>query len=162
MEVSNKKLLDMSVNIERETQAFYNELANHISDIIINKYLLLMTKGGAYHEKQFEGFLKEKGRLKYGWENSAALRKFIDKHLKEGLFPPLAEVLKNLSKFEGILKALTISKKCEELTVKFYGTLKKNCKDFETKTLLTTLEAKRKSHCDYIQAAINHWEKYSI
>ncbi len=161
MEVSNKELLDISVNIERETQAFYKELASHISDRIINNYLLLMAKDEARHEKQFESILGEKGSLEYGWENSAALRELIDKHLKPGLFPPLVGVLKNLSKFEGIQKALTISKKCEELTVKFYGTLRKYCNDFETKTLLSTLEAEEKSHCDFIQVAINHWEKQS-
>ena len=162
MEVSNKKLLDISVNLERGAQAFYNELASHISNVITKNYLLLMAKDGAHHEKQFESILEEKGCLKYGWENSAALLELIDKHLKQGPFPPLVGVLENLSKFEGILKALTISKKCEELTINFYGILKKNCKDLETRALLSTLEARRKSHCDFIQAAINHWEKHSI
>lgn len=162
MEIRNKKLLEISVNIERDTQEFYNELASHISDIITKKHLLLMAKDKAQHENQFQSFLEEKGCLKYGWENSVALRELIDKHLKQGLFPSLEGVMKNLSKFEGILKALTISKKCEELTVKFYGTLKKNCKDFETKTLLSNLEAKGKSHYDYLQTAINHLEKHSI
>ena len=162
MEVRNKKLLDISVNLERGSQEFYNELASHISNIITKKHLLLMARDGAHHEQQFESILEEKGCLNYGWENSPALLELIDKHLKQGPFPPLVGVLKNLSKFEGILKALTISKKCEELTIKFYGTLKKNCKDLETRALLSTLEAKRKSHCDFIQTAINHWEKHSI
>ncbi len=161
MKVSNKELLDISVNIERQAQAFYKELANHISDPFIKNYLLLMAKDEAHHEKQFEIILGEKGDQKYGWENSSALRELIDKHLRPGLYPSLVGELENLSKFEGIQKALTSSKKCEELAVKFYGTLRKNCEDFETKTLLSTLEAEEKSHCDFIQAAIDHWEKQS-
>ncbi len=159
MKVSNKELLDFSVIIERETQAFYEELANHIADPFIKNYLLLMAKDEAHHEKQFESILGEKGGQKYGWENSSVLRELIEKHLKSGLYPPLEGILKNLSKFEGVHKALTISQKCEELAVKFYGTLRKNCEDFETKALLITLESEEKSHCDYIQAAINYWKK---
>ena len=161
MKVSNKELLEISTNIEREAQAFYEELASHIPDLFVKNYLLLMAKDEAHHEKQFESMLEEKGGQKNGWENSAALRELIDKHLKPGLFPPLEGVLKNLSRFEGIQKALAISQKCEELAVKFYGTLKENCEDFETKALLITLEAEEKSHCDYIQAAINYWKKQS-
>ncbi len=159
MKVSNKELLEISTNIEREAQAFYEELASHVSEPMISNYLLLMAKDEAHHEKQFESILEEKEGKKYGWENSSALRELIDKHLKPGLFPPLKGVLKNLSKFEGVQKALIVAQKGEELAVKFYGTLRKNCEDFETKTLLITLESEEKSHCDFIQVAINYWEK---
>ena len=161
MKVSNKELLDFSVIIERETQAFYEELANHISDPFVKSYLLLMAKDEAHHEKQFESILGEKGDQKYGWENSSALREFIDRNLKPGLFPPVEGILKNLSQFEGVQKALTIAQKNEELAVKFYGALRENCEDFETKSLLMTLEGEEKSHCDFIQTLINHWEKQS-
>ena len=159
MEVSNQELLEISVNIERETQAFYEELANHIADPFVKSYLLLMARDEAHHEKQFESILGEKGDQKYGWENSSVLRELIDKHLKPGLFPPVEGILKNLSQFEGVQKALTIAQKNEELAVKFYGALRENCEDFETMSLLITLEAEEKSHCDFIQAAINYWEK---
>lgn len=159
MKVSNKELLEISVNIERGGQAFYKELANHIADPFVKSYLLLMAKDEAHHEKQFESILGEKGDQKYGWENSSALRELIDKHLKPGLFPPVEGILKNLSQFEGVQKALTIAKKNEELAVKFYRALRENCEDFKTMSLLMTLEAEEKSHCDFIQAAINHWEK---
>lgn len=159
MKVSNKELLDFSVIIERGCQAFYKELANHIADPFVKSYLLLMARDEAHHEKQFEAILgKEEGK-KFGWENSSVLRELIDKHLKPGLFPPVEGILKNLSQFEGVQKALTIAQKNEELAVKFYGALRENCEDFETKTLLITLEAEEKSHCDFIQAAINYWEK---
>ena len=161
MKVSNKELLDISINIEREAQAFYEELANHTSDPFVKSYLLLMAKDEAHHEKQFENILGEKGGQKYGWENSFALRELIDKHLKPGLFPPLGGMLKNLSEFEGVQKALIISQKCEELAVKFYGALRENCEDFETKSLLMTLEGEEKSHCDFIQTLIKYWEKQS-
>ncbi len=140
MKVSNKELLDISINIEREAQAFYEELASYISEPMISNYLLLMAKDEAHHEKQFKSILEDKEGKKYGWEDSSALRELIDKHLKPGLFPPLGGMLKNLSEFEGVQKALTIAQKCEELAVKFYGTLRKNCEDFETKALLITLE----------------------
>ncbi len=161
MKVSNKELLEISVNIEREAQAFYKELANHIADPFVKSYLLLMAKDEAHHEKQFESILGEKGDQKYGWETSTVLRELIDKHLKPGLFPPLGGMLKNLSEFEGVQKALTIAQKNEELAVKFYGALRENCEDFETKAILMTLESEEKSHCDFIRAAINHWEKQS-
>ena len=159
MKVSNKELLDISVNIEREAQAFYEELASHISEPFITNYFLLMAKDEAHHEQEFEHILGEKGGQTYGWENSVALRELIDKHFKPGLYPPLEEMLNNLSKFEDIQKALAISQKCEELCVKFYRTLRENCEDFETKALLITLEAEEKSHCGYIQATINYWKK---
>jgi rubrerythrin len=159
MRVSNKELLDISVNTERAAQAFYEELASYISEPMISNYLILMAKDEAHHEKQFESILKEKEGKKYGWENSLALRELIDEHLKPGLFPPLGGVLGNLPRFKGIQKALAIAQKCEELAVKFYGTLRENCEDFETKAILIPLESDEKSHCDFIQAAINHWEK---
>ncbi len=161
MKVSNKELLDFSVIIERETQAFYEELANHISDPFVKSYLLLMARDEAHHEKQFEAILGKKEGKKFGWENSTALRELIDKHLKPGLFPPVEGILKNLSKFEGVHKALTIAQKNEELAVKFYGVLRENCEDFETKTLFMTLEAEEKHHCDFIQTLIKYWEKPS-
>ncbi len=159
MKVSNKELLDISVNIEREAQAFYKELANHISDPFAKSYLLLMAKDEAHHEKQFESILEEKEGKKYGWENSSALRELIDKHLKPGPFPPLGGVLENLPRFEGVHKALTISLRCEEIAVEFYGVLRKNCEDFETKALLIPLESEEKHHCDFIQTLIKHLEK---
>jgi rubrerythrin len=159
MRVSNKELLDISVNIEREAEAFYKELSSHISDPFVESYILLIAKDEAHHEKQFESVLGVKGGQKYGWENSVALRELIDKHLKPGLYPQLKGLFKNLSEFEGVQKALIISQKCEELAVKFYGTLRENCEDFETKTLLMTLESEEKSHCDFIQAVINHLEQ---
>jgi len=159
MKVSNKELLDVSVNTEREAQAFYEELASHISDPMIRNYLLLMAKDEAHHENQFASLLEGKEGQKYGWENSLALREIIDKHLKPGLFPSLGGILTNLSKFKGVQKALIIAQNCEELAVKFYGTLRENCEDVETKAILITLESEEKSHCDYIQTVINYWEK---
>jgi len=88
MKVSNKELLDISIKIEREAQAFYEELASYISEPMISNYLL--------YEKQFESILEEKEGKKYGWEDSSALRELIDKHLKPGFFPPLGGLLENL------------------------------------------------------------------
>ncbi len=161
MKVSNKELLDISIKIEREAQAFYEELASYISEPMISNYLLLMAKDEAHHEKQFESILEEKEGKKYGWENSSALRELIDKHLKPGLFPPLGGLLENLPRFEGVQKALTISLRCEEIAVEFYGVLRKNCEDFETKALLIPLESEEKHHCDFIQTLIKYWEKPS-
>ncbi len=159
MKVSNKELLDIIINIERKAQAFYEELANHVSEPMISNYLLLMAKDEAHHETQFEAILGKEECKKYGWEDSSALREFIDKNLKPGLFPPLEGVLENLSKFEGVRKALTISLKCEEIAVEFFRTLRDCCEDFETQTILIPLESEEKLHCDYIQVLIKYWEK---
>jgi len=73
----------------------------------------------------------------------------------------LGGLLENLSKFEGVHKALTIALRCEEVAVEFYRTLRKNCEDFETKALLIPLESEEKHHCDFIQTLIKHLEKPS-
>ena len=93
MKVSNKELLGISTNIEREAQAFYEELASYISEPMISNYLILMAKDEAHHEKQFESILEDKEGKKYGWEDSSALRELIDKHLKPGLFPPIGRAV---------------------------------------------------------------------
>ena len=161
IKISNKELLEISVNIEQEAQVFYKELANQVSDLMVKNYLLLMARDEAHHEKQFEILLGEKGDRKYGWEDSAALRELIDKRLKLGLFPKLEEIFEDLPGFEVIQKALNFALLCEELAVEFYGILRESCEDFEAKVLLITMESEEKSHRDYIQALIQYWEPKS-
>ena len=54
MQVSNKELLDISINMEQEAQEFYKDLASHISEPIVKNYLLLMAKDEAHHENQLQ------------------------------------------------------------------------------------------------------------
>jgi rubrerythrin len=124
---------------------------------VIKEYLLFISKEEVKHEKQFKKILEEKGIRKYGWENKPGLHKFIDKNFKQGLLPKLNEILENFPKGEDIKNALRFAKKCEEQSIEFYGILRTNCDDIETKTLLIDSECEGKAHLFYIQQLISNY-----
>ena len=157
MEIKNEELLNICVKIGEEGQAFYKELANHVSEPVIKEYLLIISKEEAKHEKIFKKILEEKESRKYGWENKPGLHKFIDKNFKQGLFPKLNEILEKFPEGEDIKNALEFAKNCEELSIEFYATLRKNCDDIETKILLIDLECEEKAHLSYIQQLISNY-----
>lgn len=159
MPVSNKELLDISVNMEQEAQAFYQDLASHISEPIVKNYLLLMAKDEAHHENQFKNILEGKEHYKFGWEDCTALREMIDTRLKPGHLPKFEDLYEDLPGFESIQKALNFALIFEELAVEFYGAMREYCEDLETEVVLVVMESEEKSHRDYIQALIDHWDK---
>ena len=161
MKVSNKELLDISVNLERGAQEFYRDIAGHISEPLVKNYLLLLAKDEAHHENQFEKIMRGKGERKFGWEGSAVLREMIDIRLKPGHLPKFEDLYEDLPGFEEIQKALNFGLICEELSIEFYGTLRKFCEDSEIKATLIAMESEEKSHRDYMQALIDHWDKLS-
>ncbi len=161
MEINNTELLEISVKIEQEGQAFYKEVANHISDPVVKPFLLLMAKDEAEHEKHFKEIFENKEGQKYGWENNTALRELIDDHIKPLIFPKVDEIFEKLPEFDGIQKALDFALKSEELAIEFYATLRKNCDNFETKCLLSELESEEKSHRQFIQKLIQGLESES-
>ncbi len=162
MEINNEELVEFFVKIEREGQEFYKTLANHISDPVTKDFLLFMSEDETRHETQFKKILGEKGNRKYGWENNPALRELIDKRFKDGFFPKLDEILEHLPKFEGIMHALVLALKCEELSVYFYEALGKQCNDLETKNVMIEIESEEKAHREYIQNLIKGLKKESI
>lgn len=161
MEIKNRELLEIFVEMEQEGQAFYKELANHISDPVVKEFILFMCAEEAGHEDRFKKILEKKGGRKYGWEDNLALRELIDKHIKEGLFPKLDGILERLPKLEGILKALDYALKAEKRAVEFYESLRKSCDDLETEIILIEMESEEKSHRDYIQNLIQDLKKES-
>ena len=154
MDIKNEELLNICVKIEEEGQIFYKELANHVSEPVVKDYLLIISREEAKHENRFKKILEEKGSRNYGWEDKPDLHKLIDKNFKQGVFPKLNEILEKFPGCEGIEIALEFAKKCEELSIEFYATLRKNCDDLETKTLLIDLECEEKAHRAYIQQLI--------
>jgi len=152
--INNRELLELSIKIEQEGQAFYKELVKHIANPTVRDFLLLMAKDEAEHENHFKEIFGEKGVQTYGWENDPALRELINTRFKPGIFPDVADIMKQLPEFDGIQKALAFALKAEELAVEFYGTLRKDCTDFETKCLMIELENEEKAHRDFIKKLI--------
>jgi len=154
MEIKNEELLNICVKIEEEGQVFYKELANYVSDPMVRDYLLIISKEEAKHENRFKKILEEKGSRKYGWEDKPELHELIDNNFKHGLFPKLNEIVEKFPGGVGIEIALEFAKECEELSIKFYATLRKNCDDLEAKILLIDLECEEKAHRAYIKQLI--------
>lgn len=154
MEVGNRELLEISTKIEQEGQAFYKQLATHISDLMVKNFLLQMAKDEAEHENHFKDIFDKKGGRKYGWENNSHLRELINERFKPGIFPNLDDIRNQWPGFEGIQRALEFALQAEVLAVEFYATLRKNCSDLATKCLMIELENEEKSHRDYIRKLI--------
>jgi rubrerythrin len=157
MEIKNEELRNICVKFEEEGRVFYKELAKHVSEPMIQDFLIIISKEEAKHKEYFKKFLDEKGDRKYGWEDKPDLHKLVDKNFKQDLFPKLDW---DLEKFEGdeVIKiALGFAKKYEELSIELYATLIKNCDDLETKALLADLECEEKVHLYYIQRLIENF-----
>lgn len=154
MKISNRELMELSIKIEQEGQAFYKKLAPHISDPVVREFLLLMAKDEKEHEEHFKRIFGEEGGRNHGWESDPALREVIDQRFKPGLFPDVDALLAEWPKENGIRKALETALKAEEAAVEFYGTLRKDAEDLETKCLMIELENEEKAHRDYIQRLI--------
>jgi len=157
MKIKNEELLNICVKIEEEGQVFYRELANHVSSPVIKDYLSIISRDEYKHEDRFKKMLKEKGNRKYGWEGKPDLHNFIDKNLKQSLFPKLNGILEKYPGGEGIKIALEFAENGEKLSIEFYATLRKNCDDSEIKALLIDLESEEKAHLSYIQQLIQNF-----
>ena len=91
--VTDQHILEISLKIEREGEAFYKELAGHIADPTIKSFLAQMSKEEAQHEVQFKSMLSKKGDKLYGWENQQELHDFLENQFQTDIFPKLDEIL---------------------------------------------------------------------
>lgn len=162
VEITNKELFEISIKIEQAGQVFYNELVEYISDPMVKDFLLLMARDEADHENLFKKIFGETRGKKFGWENDPALRDLIDKRFRSEIFPKIKTIMEQLPEFDGIKKALEFALQAEELAVEFYGTLRKDCADFETKCLMIGLESEEKAHRDYILRLIKDFGESNL
>lgn len=142
----------LSTKIEGEGKIFYNALANHIDDLEVKEFLLLMAREEASHEVQFRKLLDEKGDSQYGWENDSNLRDLINTHFQTDIFPRLDEIFKQLPKFQGIIKAMDFAVEAEKISCEFYGLLQESCTDIETKTFMILLEKIEQEHLERVES----------
>lgn len=148
MNITNQELLEISLKIERDGKSFYSKLAETVADPKVRDFFQLMAREEALHEKQFKRLIESKELERFGWENNASLRKFIDKEFQTDIFPPVNEVIDQLPQLGGIQKALDLAMDAERIVAEFFRLLHDSCDDIEIKTLLTVLE---KSECEHLE-----------
>jgi rubrerythrin len=151
-ETTNEEILEISLKIEQEGARFYHELAKHISDSKVNKFLIHMAKEEGEHEKRFKDLLSEKGDKPYGWEKDEKFRHLVDNIFQTDIFPKLKEVFSQLPEFEGFQKAIDFAIESEKISAEFYSLLGQNCINFEAKTALLLLEKEELEHLNYVQS----------
>ncbi|KMP10409.1 hypothetical protein UZ36_07715 [Candidatus Nitromaritima sp. SCGC AAA799-C22] len=161
MVISNKELLEISTQIERDGRLFYAELSKHIEDPTVQDFLQVMAKEEAQHEIQFKKMLDAKGEGVYGWEDHEGLREMIDKRFKTDIFPSISEIMDQAPKFQGIEKALDFAVEAEKVAAEFYSLLREMCNNIEVKTLLVLLEKAEYDHFNRIQALREEFLKKS-
>ena len=97
--ITANEILELSLKMEREGQAFYGELIQHIQDPTVKNFLQKMHTEEIQHEKMFRLMLEKKGVKLYGWEDKKELHNFIEEHFKTDIFPPLKNIIQEDSKF---------------------------------------------------------------
>jgi len=159
MNITNQELLELSTQIERQGQIFYETLSKHITDPEIKEFIALMAREETLHEQQFKKLIDSKGDQSFGWENSQPLRGIINQYIETDLFPSADEVFEHLPEFEGIQKAMDFASNAETVSAEFYRLLQEACTDLETKTLIVLLEKAEQEHLKRIETIK---KKYSL
>lgn len=150
--ITTNEILELSLKMEREGQAFYNGLSQHIEDPMVKTFLQKMHKEEIQHEKLFRAMLEEKGEKLYGWEDKKELHDFIDEHFKTDIFPPLEDIIQEDSKFETLQKAVDFAVEAEMIAAEFYYLLGNFCEDLEAKASILLLEQAESEHVKQILA----------
>jgi rubrerythrin len=150
--ITTNEILELSLKMEREGQAFYNGLSQHIEDPMVKTFLQKMHKEEIQHEKLFRAMLEEKGEKLYGWEDKKELHDFIDEHFKTDIFPPLEDIIQEDSKFETLQKAVDFAVEAEMIAAEFYSLLGNFCEDLEAKASILLLEQAESEHVKQILA----------
>ena len=158
MEESHEKLitaneiLELSLKMEREGQAFYGELSQHTQDPSVKNFLQKMHKEEIQHEKIFRLMLEKKDAKLYGWEDKIELHNFIEEHFKTDIFPPLGNIIQEDSKFESLQKAVDFAVEAEMVAAEFYSLLGEYCEDLDAKTSILLLEQAENEHVKQVLA----------
>jgi rubrerythrin len=144
--ITSNEILELSLKMEREGQAFYKGLSQYIQDPLIKTFLQKMHTEEIQHEKLFRIMLEEKGEKNYGWEDKKQLHDFINEHFKTDIFPPLDDIIQEDSKFESLQKAVDFAVEAEMVAAEFYSLLGEFCEDLEAKTSILLLEQAENEH----------------
>lgn len=150
--ITANEILELSLKMEREGQAFYRGLSQHIRDPLIKTFIERMHREEIQHEKLFRAMLEEKGEKIYGWEDKKELHDFIGEHFKTDIFPPLEDIIQEDSRFESLQKAVDFAVEAEMVAAKFYSLLGEFCEDLEAKTSILLLEQAENEHVKQVLA----------
>jgi rubrerythrin len=150
--ITDKEILELSLKMEREGQAFYKRLSRHIQDLSVKNFAQQMYKEEVQHEKLFRIMLEQKGEKLYGWEDKQELHDFISENFKTDIFPPLEDILPEDAKFETLQKAVDFAVEAEMVSAEFYSLLGDFCDNFEAKTALLLLEKAERDHIKEVLA----------
>ena len=150
--ITANEILELSLKMEREGQAFYNSLSQYIQDPLIKTFIQKMHKEEIQHEKLFRLMLERKGEELYGWENKKELHDFIGENLKTDIFPLLEDIIKEDSKFESLQKAVDFAVEAEMIAAEFYSLLGEFCEDLDDKTSILLLEQAENEHVKQVLA----------
>jgi len=150
--ITDNEVLELSLKMEREGQAFYEGLGQHLHDPEINAFLKQMHREEIQHEKLFKILLEKKGEQLYGWEDKKELHDFINENLKTDVFPHLDDILQEDSMFESLQKAVDFAVEAEMVSAEFYSLLGDFCDNLEAKTALLILEKAERDHVKEVLA----------
>jgi rubrerythrin len=150
--ISDTEIMELSLKMEREGQAFYQGLGEKLHDPSVNAFLKQMHKEEIQHEKLFKVLLEKKGDKLYGWEDKKELHNFIDENFKTDIFPHLDDIFKEESMFESLQKAVDFAIEAELISAEFYSLLGDFCDNLEAKTALLILEKAERDHVKEVLA----------
>jgi rubrerythrin len=150
--ITDKEILELSLKMEREGQAFYERLSQHTQDSTVKNFAQQMHREEVQHEKLFRTMLERKGDKPYGWEDKKELQDFILEYFNTDIFPPLADIIPDDAKFETLQKAVDFAIEAEMVSAEFYFLLSDFCDNLEAKTALLLLEKAERDHIKEVLA----------
>ena len=125
--ITDKEILELSLKMEREGQAFYERLSQHTQDSTVKNFAQQMHKEEIQHEKLFRTMLERKGEQPYGWEDKKELQDFILEYFETDIFPTLEDIIPEDAKFETLQKAVDFAIEAEMVSAEFYSLLGDFC-----------------------------------
>lgn len=152
MQITDLDILQITIRIERQGADFYKDLAMHVTDANTKEFLLCMSKEESMHENQFKKMLQNKGDNLYGWEKQKRIKDLIEKEFQTDIFPKVEEIFGQFPKSQGFQKAVDLAIEAEKVSGEFYSLLGEFCNNFETKTLLLSMERNERDHLVQIEA----------
>lgn len=153
--ITDREILELSLKMEREGQAFYEGLSQHLQDPALKAFVQQMHKEEIQHEKLFKTMLGKKKDQLYGWEDKKELQDFINENFETDIFPPLEDIIQDGSKFENLQKAVDFAVEAEMVSAEFYSLLGDFCDNLEAKTALLLLEKAERDHIKEVLAIKN-------
>jgi rubrerythrin len=150
--ITDDQILDLSLRMEREGQAFYNGLSKYLQDSTLKAFVQQMHKEEVQHEKLFKIMLGKKGDQLYGWEDKKELHDFISEYFSNDIFPALEDVIQDDSRFKDLEKAVDFAIEAERVSAEFYSLLGDFCENMEAKTALLLLEKAERDHVKEVLA----------